>query len=380
MKLELISNPIYAPYRVALVHDWLTGMRGGEKCLEVLCELFPDAPIFTLLAYPEQLSRTIRRHEIRTSFLQRLPFARNGYRNYLPLFPRAIESFDLDEFDLVISTSHAVAKGVIPAARALHVSYVHTPMRYIWNMFDAYFGKNQVGSIKRAFIGYAAKRLRRWDVASFERVDHFIANSHHVRKRIEQYWQRTAEVIYPPVDVGRFQVSHEPGEYFLVVSALVPYKRVDIAIEACNKIHHPLRIIGDGPEKERLKALAGPTVRFEGWLSSDEISAGFQHCKALLFPGEEDFGIVPVEAMACGKPVVAFGVGGATETVVEGQTGVFFRKQCAEALIEAIRDLESRTWRPEMIRKHAESFDREIYKHKMLEAIRLYWSNHCENA
>ncbi|NOY06088.1 MAG: glycosyltransferase family 4 protein [Chlorobi bacterium] len=364
------------PDRVALVHDWLTGMRGGEKCLEVLCELFPNAPIFTLLAYPEQLSDTIRRHDIRTSFLQRMPFSRNGYRNYLPLFPRAIESFDLSEFDLVVSTSHAVAKGVIPATRALHISYIHTPMRYIWNMFDAYFGKNQVGSIKRAFISLVAKRLRRWDVSSCARVDHFIANSHHVRKRVEQYWKRTAEVIYPPVDVGRFQVSHEPGDYYLVVSALVPYKRVDLAVEACNQMGHPLRIIGEGPEKQRLKALAGPTIRFEGWLSAEEINAGFQHCKALLFPGEEDFGIVPVEAMACGKPVVAFGVGGATETVVDGQTGVFFHEQRVASLIEAINRLESTTWSADNIRKHAESFDRKVFKKKMLESIQLHWSNH----
>ncbi len=367
------------PDRIALVHDWLTGMRGGEKCLEVLCELFPGAPIFTLLAYPEQLSETIRRHEIRTSFLQRMPFSRNGYRNYLPLFPRAIESFDLDEFDLVVSTSHAVAKGVIPAPRALHISYIHTPMRYIWNMFDAYFGENQVGSIKRAFISLVAKHLRQWDVASCSRVDQFVANSHHVRKRIERYWNRRAEVIYPPVDTSRFHVSYERGEYYLVVSALVPYKRVDIAIEACNQMRLPLRIIGEGPEKPRLQALAGPTVRFDGWLTAEEINAGFQRCKAILFPGEEDFGIVPVEAMACGKPVIAFGVGGATETVVEGQTGVFFHEQCAKSLMEAINQLESRTWSPAIIRKHAESFDREVYKKKMLEFIQRHWYNHSKN-
>jgi len=364
------------PVRAALVHDWLTGMRGGEKCLEVLCELLPDAPIHTLVAFPDQVSATIRRHEIRTSFLQKFPGAETRYRHYLPFFPRAIESLDMREFDLIVSSSHAVAKGIRPAPGALHISYVHTPMRYVWDMFDQYFNRATVGSLQLAFIRLVAARLRAWDVRTVPRVHHFIANSAYVAERIARIYGRDAEVIYPPVDTGRFRVSAEHDGRFLVLSALVPYKRVDLAIEAANRLSLPLRVIGDGPERSRLESMAGSTVTFEGWVDDREIERAYASCRALLFPGEEDFGIVPVEAMASGKPVIAYGRGGATETVREGLSGTFFAEQNAASLADAIEHFERTSFDAQSIRAHAEQFDRSMYASRMQEFILEKWDMH----
>lgn len=365
--------PSDLPEHIALVHDWLTGMRGGEKCLEVLCELYPRAPIHTLLAIPDKLSGTIRAHEIRTSFLQSMPAAETRYRHYLPLFPCAIERFDMKEFDLVVSSSHAVAKGVRIKEGALHISYVHTPMRYVWDMFDQYFSKEQVGSVQRAAIKVVAAWLRRWDVASNARVHHFIANSQYVRERIRRCYGREAAVIHPPVDTSRFTVSTRDDGYYLVLSALVPYKRVDLAVRACNEMGVPLRVVGGGPDLERLRAMAGPTVRFEGAVDDDAIVEAYANCSALLFPGEEDFGIVPVEAMASGKPVIAYRKGGAMETVAEGLSGTFFDEQTPASLIAALRNFRSADYDARAIRTHAERFDRSMYKQKMDDFVRERW-------
>jgi glycosyltransferase involved in cell wall biosynthesis len=361
--------------RTALIHDWLTGMRGGEKCLEVLCELYPDAPIHTLIAFPEYLSDVIRSHEIRSSFLQRLPGVERRYRSFLPLFPLAIERFDLTPFDLVLSSSHAVAKGVRVPPHALHISYVHTPMRYVWDMFDQYFNRATVGSMQLALIRLIAARIRRWDVRTAARVHHFIANSRYVAERIRRIYHRDATVIHPPVDTSRFRLSTGDDGSFLVVSALVPYKRVDLAVAAANRGGFPLRVIGDGPERGRLEKLAGPSVRFDGWLSDGEIEKAYASCRALLFPGEEDFGIVPVEAMASGKPVIAFGRGGATETVIEEHSGVLFPEQTPESLLSAIVRMEALRFDAAAIRAHAESFDREIYRRLMSEFIDEKWGD-----
>lgn len=362
------------PPRIALVHDWLTGMRGGEKCLEVLCELYPGAPIHTLVAYPEKVSETIRRHEIRSSFLQKLPGAERRYRSFLPLFPAAIQRFDFRDFDLILSSSHAVAKGVRVPPHALHISYVHTPMRYIWDMFDQYFNRATVGSVQLALIRLVAARLRKWDVRTADRVHHFIANSRYVAERIRRIYGRESTVIYPPVDVGRFSLSDRNDGGFLVVSALVPYKRVDLAVEAATREQLPLRVIGDGPERNRLEAMAGPTVRFEGWVDDAAIERAYASCQALLFPGEEDFGIVPVEAMACGKPVIAFGRGGAMETVIDGLSGLHFPEQTAASLAEAIGRFAGRRFDAAAIRSHAETFDRAIYRDRMSAFIDEKWA------
>jgi glycosyltransferase involved in cell wall biosynthesis len=360
--------------RIALIHDWLTGMRGGEKVLEAFCELYPEAPVYTLLALPGRLSPTLAERTIHCSFLQRIPGIVHYYRHALPLYPAAIERFDLRGYDLILSSSHAVAKGVRPVGRALHVSYVHTPMRYVWDMFDQYFNKSTVGALKLAFIRLVAARLRRWDVRSCSRVHHFIANSAWVADRIRRHYNRDAAVIHPPVDINRFRATETPGDEFLIVSALVPYKRVDLAIEAAKLLQAPLRIIGDGPELPRLRALAGPTVRFEGWKSNEEIANAYANCKALLFPGEEDFGIVPVEAMASGRPVIAFGRGGATETVIDGITGIHFARQTVDALTDAMQRFDSLSFSPAILRRHAESFDRNVF----LESIQEYVDNAFE--
>ena len=366
----LVSNPM----RVALIHDWLTGMRGGESCLEVFCELFPDADLYTLVHLPENISATINAMPIRTSFIQKLPFCQSRYRHYLPLFPLAVESFDLRGYDLVLSSSHCVAKGVISDPEALHISYVHTPMRYIWEMYGDYFGPAfspaPLRSVARAVCHY----LRMWDETSSRRVDLFVANSHNVARRIQKRYRREARVIHPPVDTTLFEVGQGVEDYYLIVSALVPYKRIDLAVKAFSARNAPLKVVGTGTEDRRLRKMAGPTVEFLGRLSHRELKPLYASCRALLMPGEEDFGIVPLEAMASGRPVIAYGKGGATETVVpmEGQgagepTGLFFHEPTPDSLNEAIDRFEQahNAFEPLAIRRHAERFGRDRFKEEV---------------
>jgi glycosyltransferase involved in cell wall biosynthesis len=353
-----------ARLRVALVHDWLTGMRGGERCLEALCELFPEADLFTLLHVPGSVSPLIERRRITTSFVQRLPDVERRYRAYLPLFPLAVRTFDLRGYDLVVSSSHCVAKAARPGPGALHVCYCFTPMRYVWDLYEDYVGGR--GWFVRVAGRPVAAALRRWDRRTSRRVHHFVAISRHVAERIRRCYGRSAEVIYPPVNIGRFQLA-TPGseDFYLVVAALVPYKRVDLAIQACGALGRRLLVVGTGPEARRLEALAGPTVEFLGWRGDGEIAELYRRCRAVLFPGLEDFGIVPVEAMAAGRPVIAYGAGGVLETVspLGGEappTGVFFHEQRVEALVEAIRRFEAAADRfdPRVLRARAERFDR----------------------
>ena len=323
--------------RVALVHDWLTGMRGGEKVLEALLDLLPGAALFTLLHVAGAVSPRLEALRPRVSFVQHLPDARRRYRWYVGLFPAAVEQFDLDEFDLVLSTSHCAAKSVVRPGRARHVCYCHTPMRYAWDQFDNYFGPQRVGPLRNRLFRLAFSRLARWDAATAGRVDRYVANSHHVAARIRRYYNREATVVHPPVDTAFFRPNGSPpGSYFLIVSALVPYKRIETAMEACRLARVPLRIAGDGPERARLQALAGPDVEFMGWRSDEEIRELYQGAGAFLLPGEEDFGIAPVEALACGRPVVALARGGAAETVSDGATGVLVDEPGAEALAAGI--------------------------------------------
>lgn len=353
--------------KIALVHDWLTGMRGGEKVLEVLCELYPQATLFTLLHNKGSVSGVIEGMEIRTSFIDRLPLKSKRYRNYLPLFSSAIESFDFSEYDLILSTSHAVAKGAQPSPTGLHICYCHTPMRYVWELYDDYFGPGRAGLLTRTAMSFFAPRLRAWDVETNDRVHHFVANSRNVAERIRQYYRRSADVIHPPVNVGQFTVTKEDDGYFLIVSALVPYKRVDLAIETFNRLGERLVIVGIGPELGKLKSIAGANISFVGWQSDADLARLYAGCRALIFPGVEDFGIVPLEAMASGKPVVAFGKGGALETVIDNPqnpTGVFFHEQTPIALWEALLRLRTMNINPDAIRAHAEKFDRRLFKEK----------------
>ena len=352
--------------RVALVHDWLTGMRGGEKVLEALVDLVPHATLFTLLHVSGAVSQRLEALRPRVSFVQHLPAARRRYRWYVGLFPMAVEQFDLDGFDLVLSTSHCAAKSVVAAGRARHVCYCHTPMRYAWDQFDNYFGPQRVGPLRNRLFRIAFSRLARWDAATAGRVDRYVANSRHVAARIRRYYNREATVVHPPVDTAFYCPNGSPpGSYFLIVSALVPYKRIDMAMEACRLADVPLRIAGEGPERARLEALAGPGVEFMGWRSDEEIRELYRGARALLLPGEEDFGIAPVEALACGRPVVGLARGGVTETVTDGASGVLVAEPTAAAYAAGIARAAALDFDAEHIRSQALRFSRTRFHDEM---------------
>jgi glycosyltransferase involved in cell wall biosynthesis len=352
--------------RVALIHDWLTGMRGGEKALEVFCEIFPDADLFTLVYLPGTTSPLIERRTVTRSAIQWLPFAGRLYRQYLPLFPIAVEQFDLDGYDLVISTSHCAAKSVVVNGRARHLCYCLTPMRYAWDQFDAYFGPDRVGRIGSAVLRPILASLARWDRATEGRVHRYLAISQYVARRIALYYNRQSTLVYPPVDTEFYRPdpagpAPEPSPTqpkFLVVSALVPYKRVELAMMAARHAGVGLTVVGNGPERSNLERLAGDGIELVGWLTDEEIRERYRSSIAAILPGEEDFGIVPVEAQACGRPVVALGRGGALDTVIDGETGVLFDDTTVESLAAALRRAASISWDPARIRRHAERFSR----------------------
>ncbi len=356
------------PPRVALVHDWLTGMRGGEKCLEVLCEIFPDADLFTLVHRKGSVSPVIEAHPIRESWIARLPAGRSRYRAYVPLYPRAVEAFDLSAYDLVVSSSHCAAKGVLTRADTFHLCYCYTPVRYFWDLYGEYFGPGKAGRLERLVAPWAAHRFRIWDRVSADRVDFFVAISRHVADRVAKHYRRPARVVYPPVDTRTFTPGPgaPPGEGapFLVVSALVPYKGVDLAIRVANRMRAPLQVVGTGPDERRLRALAGPTVRFDGWLPAEGLREAYRSCRALLQAHEEDFGIAPLEAMACGRPVVALRRGGGGEVVVPG-TGILLEEANEESLEAALRSLRARSFDPAALRQRALEFDREVFKERL---------------
>ncbi len=366
--------------QVALVHDWLTGMRGGEKCLEVLCRHFPAARLFTLLHVPGSTSPTIERMAITTSGLQRLPGAARYYRWLLPWMPRAVESLPIPrDVDLVLSLSHAVAKGIRVPAHIPHVCYCFTPMRYAWHRRNDYLPQNGLlGRAKAAIAGPALNRLRRWDAASSQRVTHFLAISRTVAQRIEDCYGRTSRVIYPPVDTDFYRPAPVAREdFYLCISALVPYKRTQLAIEACQRLGRRLVVIGSGPERARLARLAHHGVTFLGWQSNEVLRDHLQRCRALLFAGHEDFGIVPLEAQACATPVIALGEGGATETIIPGRpespgTGLWFGPQTAEALSTAMLRLETHPelFDAQLARRHAETFSTQRFAQEMVHYMR----------
>jgi glycosyltransferase involved in cell wall biosynthesis len=356
--------------KVALVHDWLVTMRGGEKVFEVLCELFPNADVFTLVHKRGSGASAIERMKITTSSLQHLPFGVTKYQYYLPLHRKFISEFDLREYDLVISSSHAVAKAVRVNPNGLHICYCHTPMRYIWDQYEQYFGPRRSNVLARTVMKMLLPSLRRWDVETSKTVHHFITNSENVRKRIQRIYGRNATVIYPPVDVEKFSLSEKDDCYYLIVSALVPYKRIDLAIETFNRSDERLVIIGNGVEETKLKAIAKKNIEFVDWVSEGELAKYYAGCRALIFPGEEDFGIVPVEAMACGKPVIAYGKGGALESVVDGTTGVFFHEQNVVSLEDALRRFAIVKFHPETIRARAMRFERKRFVEEMREYIK----------
>ncbi|MFN7956221.1 MAG: glycosyltransferase [bacterium] len=368
--------------RIALVHDWLNGMRGGEKCLEEVCALYPDADLFTLIHEPGQVSRAIEAHPIRTSFLQRFPGRRRFYRHFLPLFPTAIERLDVSGYDLVISLSHCVAKGIRPAAGAPHLCYCFTPMRYAWDLEGEYFSPARASGPVRWAAARVLPYLRRWDVESATRVSAFVAISEHVRERIRRIYGRDAGRLYPPVDTDLFDPG--PGarareDFYLMVTALAPYKGVDLAIEAFRASGRKLVVVGRGQDERKLRAAAGPEVSFLGWVDASTLRDLYGRCRAFLHPAEEDFGIAPVEAQAMGAPVVGAARGGLLETVRDlgtgeggAATGLLFEPLTAEALRDAIDRFEhgAAAFDPVAIRGHALRFSRHAFRDEFASLVR----------
>jgi glycosyltransferase involved in cell wall biosynthesis len=356
--------------RLALVHDWLTGMRGGEKALEVLCERYPDAEIFTLVHVRGSVSPAIERHRTHTSFIQRLPNVRRWYRHYLPLFPTAVEQFQFDRFDMVVSLSHCCAKSVVHPGRVKHLCYCLTPMRYAWDQFDVYFGPERIGRVGSSVMRPVMGHLARWDRDTADRVDSYVAISHYVAGRIARYYNREATVVYPPVDTDFFHPDDsEPERVALVVSALVPYKRIDVAIDACRRARVPLKVVGDGPERARLERSAGDGVEFLGRIPDTDVRALYRRAAVTLLPGEEDFGIVPLEAAACGRPVVALSRGGTVETIVPDTTGVLVDDLSPDAFAAGIARCLDRRWDRGAIRAQAERFSRARFGDEMAALI-----------
>ena len=364
--------------RVALAHEWLVTLGGSDRVLLALHELYPDAPVYVALYDPTRLPSAFADLPVITSWLQRIPGATRHHRSLVPLMPAAFGRFHLQGYDVVISSSHACTKGVRVPRGTPHICYCHTPMRYAWDLQDEYLGG--FSPAMRPLFRILLARLRHWDREASRRVDHFIANSRHVAARIRRYYGREATVIYPPVDTEFFTPGGTPeaghggaraagGDYLLVVSRLVPYKRVDLAVQACTALGRSLVVVGDGPEAPRLRAMAGPTVRFVGEVDDGALAEYYRGCIALVFPGIEDFGLVPVEAQACGSPVIAFGAGGALESVIPGVSGVFFAEQTVDSLREALRAFDPRAYDAGVIRRHAEQFSVQRFHHQIAEFV-----------
>ncbi|HET9952110.1 MAG TPA: glycosyltransferase [Candidatus Eisenbacteria bacterium] len=367
--------PALAGLRVALVHDWLTGMRGGEKCLEVLAEIFPAADLYTLVHRKGTVAPVIESRRVTESFIARLPGGRKHYRWYAPFFPFAIETFDLTGYDLVVSTSHCVAKGAVTRADTLHVCYCFTPVRYFWDLYPDYFGPGKGSRVSRATAPLLAHYYRLWDRVSADRVDLFLADSAHVRDRIAKHYRRRSRVVHPPVDTSGFvpaAIAAGADAPYLVVSALVPYKGVERTIRVCAARGVPLRIVGTGPDESRLRAMAGSGVRFDGWLSAEALRDAYRECRALIQAHEEDFGIAPVEALAAGRPVVALRKGGASE-VVTPECGVLYDDPTDAGLSAALDRFEARSFAAAALRARSLEFSRDAYRSRMTESLTRAW-------
>ena len=361
--------------KLALVHDFLNQMGGAEQVVKTFRELFPDAPIYTSIYDENAVCPSFRSADIRTSFMQKLPFKKKHARKFLPLYPYAFEQFDFSDFDLVLSSSSSFAKGILTPPDVCHICYCYTPMRFAWN-YSTYIQQEPVPLWAKPFLPHMIHNLRNWDVTTANRVDHFIAISREVSRRIRKCYRREATIIRPPVDTSRFSVGTRDDGYYLIVSRLLPYKRIDIVVAAFSKLGLPLKIVGDGRDMQRLQALAGPSVEFLGRLPDDEMIRCMENCRALIFPGLEDFGLTPVEAMACGKPVIAFAAGGALDTVVDGTTGCFFHEQTPESVDSAVRSFDVDNYDPWRIRRHAECFDVSIFKDEISRFVKSRYELH----
>lgn len=358
--------------KVAIVHDWLNQYGGAELVLEALKELFPDAPIYTSIYHPKAMPDFYRRWDIRTSFMDKFPFVKTHHQLFLVFYPLAFESFNLSGYDLVISNKSGFCHGIITSPETVHICYCLTPTRFVWD-FHEYIQGEAIGPMVRKLLPPFIFFLRQWDKLAADRVDFFIAISREVKERIRKFYRRASEILHPPVYTSRFYISPEQEDYYLVVSRLVPYKRIDIAVEAFNLLKRPLIVVGEGRARPSLEKKAGPTIRFLGRVSGEELAQLYARCKALIFPGREDFGIAPLEAQASGRPVIAYAAGGALETIVEGKTGLFFHSQTPEALAEAVLEFERRAadFDPAAIRRNAERFDVKNFQNKMWLFVRF---------
>lgn len=349
---------------IAIVHDYFTQLGGAEKVAEELVRMFPGATLHSTVALPECMPPGLSGVPITTSWIQRLPMMREYYRLYFLLYPLAVRTIDLSGYDVVISSSSGYAKGVRTNRDAIHVCYCHTPMRWVWS-FDSYTGREEMGKVQRLVLCQLVRGLRKWDEFASRQPDHFIANSQTVAARINSAYGRTAEVIHPPINLARFRPSDEHGDYYLILSRLVSYKRIDVAVKACTLLNRRLLVIGDGPDRQRLTTLAGESVSFLGRLPDCEVEHYASRCRALLFPGEEDFGMAPLEIAAAGRPTIAYRGGGATETIVDGVTGMFFDRQEPDSLAAAIESFERKDWSPTALRDHAAGFGIDIFQERL---------------
>jgi glycosyltransferase involved in cell wall biosynthesis len=354
--------------KMALVHDYLSQDGGAEKVLDVFREVWPEAPIFVLFHDKNKLDR-YNDADVRESFISKLPFGRKKYQWYLPLMPMATERYHLHDFDVVLSATSAFAKGVITQPKTLHISYCHTPTRYLWTDTHEYIRDLKQPFFVKAILPPVIHKLRMWDKTSTDRVDHFIANSNTVQTRIEKYYRRESDVLHPPIDMTHTHISKDIGDYFVSGGRFVPYKRFDLLIQVFNRLGWPLKLFGTGPELERLKKIAKPNIEFLGFVSDEEKMILLANAKAFLHPQVEDFGITPIEAMACGRPVIAYGVGGATETVIDGKTGVLFFEQCWETLLDVLLDFDAAAWNPQEIREWALRYDKELFKRQLKQYV-----------
>jgi glycosyltransferase involved in cell wall biosynthesis len=358
--------------KVALVHDFLLKLGGAERVLKVFAEMYPNAPIFTLLYDEERVGKVFPKERVNTSFLQNYPkFLRKRHRLFTHKMPAAVESLSFSDFDLVISSSSAFAHGIMVPSHVKHLCYCHSPMRYAWDHSAEYIEENDISGFKRILYSLLIKRLREWDFLAGDRPDKYIANSQNVAKRLKKYYRVDSNVVFPPVDVEKFKVSYSNSDYYLIVSTLTPYKKVDLAVQLFNKIGRQLVIIGEGSHKKYLRSIAGKNIDFLGSKSDEDVREYMQSCRALIFPGEEDFGIVPVEAMACGKPVLAYGKGGVLESMTEGQTGEFFNEPTVSSMEDGLARLlnNEKKYKPLSIRRHADQFKREEFEKKIKKEI-----------
>jgi glycosyltransferase involved in cell wall biosynthesis len=346
--------------KLALVHDYFIQMGGAERVAEEMHSMFPDSPMYTTVDLRNQLPPRLKNSEVRTSWMQRLPINRKNHRNYLLVYPFAVGSLDLSSYDLILCSSTGFAKGVKKRPGAIHINYCHAPMRWVWR-YKEYAAREEFGGLKRKILPCLLAGLKRWDLRAAKQPDYFIANSNVIAERIKQCYGREATVIPPPIDVERFSANEPQEDYYLLLSRLAPYKRLDLAIEACKKLDRPLIVIGEGTARAQLEKLAGPKTRFLGRQSDEKVAQYAGRCRALIFPGEEDFGMTPLEINSAGRPVIAFRAGGAMETVVNGQTGLFFKQQTVESLANAIEEFESMSWNRTALRQHAEKFNREVF-------------------